>query len=177
MSMVKIKEVMKKNVITADPDLSMADVAKIMTNNRVGSVIVMSRNKPAGIITNDDIVTIIAKGKSPKSMKIKDMPQKRKNLITASPSDSVMDVARKMIKNGVKRVPVIEKGKLMGIVSDKEILLVSPELINILSEKLKIRVDRVADPTREISGICENCEAYSDNLTNSGGRWTCESCR
>jgi CBS domain-containing protein len=175
--MVKIKEVMKKNVITADPNLKMSDVAKIMTNNRVGSVVVMNRNKPVGIVTNDDIVTLIAQGKSPRKMTIKDMPKRRKDLIVAAPDDSVMGVARKMLKSGIKRVPVIDNGKLMGIVSDKEILLVSPELINILSEKLKIRVDMVADPTREISGICENCEAYSNHLVNQGGRWVCEDCK
>lgn len=175
--MVKIKEVMKKNVITADPNLKMSDVAKIMTNNRVGSVVVMNRSKPVGIVTNDDIVTLIAQGKSPKKITIKEMPKRRKDLIVAKPDDSVMGVAKKMLKSGIKRIPVIDKGKLMGIVSDKEILLVSPELINILSEKLKIRVGRVADPTREISGICENCEAYSNHLINQSGRWVCEDCK
>jgi CBS domain-containing protein len=175
--MVRVSKIMKRNVITADPDLNMADVAKIMTNNRVGSVVVMNRNRPVGIVTNDDIVTIIANGKSPSKVKIRDVPKRRKNLIIAGPNESVVTVARKMLKNGVKRVPVIEKGKLLGIVSDKEILLVSPEQINILSEKLKMRVESVADPTREISGICENCEAYSDNLVNQGGRWVCENCK
>ena len=175
--MVKIREVMKKNVITAAPDLRMSDVAKIMTNNRVGSVVVINKNKPVGIVTNDDIVTIIAQGKSPRKMTIRDVPKRRKELIVARSDDSVMSVARKMIKTGIKRVPVIDNGKLMGIVSDKEILLVSPELINILSEKLKIRVERVSDPTRKISGICENCEAYSDGLVNVGGRWVCEDCK
>jgi CBS domain-containing protein len=174
--MVKIREVMKKNVITADPGLNMADVAKIMTNNRVGSVVVMSGSKPVRIITNDDIVTVVAGGRSPKNIRIKDFP-KRKRLVSAGPNESVMSVAKKMIKSGVKRIPVVDNGKLLGMVSDKEILLVSPELINILSEKLKIRVDRVADPTREISGICENCESYSDHLVNVGGRWVCEGCK
>lgn len=175
--MVKIKEVMKKNVITADPNLKMSDVAKIMTNNRVGSVVVMNRNKPVGIVTNDDLVTLIAQGKSPSNVSIKQMPKRKKTLIIASPSDSVMAVAKRMLKSGIKRVPVIEDGKLLGIVSDKEILLVSPELINILSEKLKIRVERVADPTRKLSGLCENCEAYSDHLVNEAGRWVCEDCK
>ena len=175
--MVKVKDIMKKNVITADPNLNMRDVAKIMTNNRVGSVVVMNKDKPVGIVTNDDVVSMVAGGKSLKNVRIRDVPKRRKNLIIASPEDSVMLVARKMLKSGIKRVPIISNGKLMGIVSDKEILLVSPELINIMSEKLKIRVDRVADPTREISGICENCESYSDHLVNQGGRWLCEDCK
>lgn len=175
--MVKISEIMKRNVITADPELSMSDAAKIMTNNKVGSVVIMSKDRPVGIVTDADIVTIVAKGKSPKNVMIKDIHKTRKDLIVAGPDDSVMDVTKRMIKNGVKRIPVIENDRLMGIVSDKEILLVSPELINILSEKLKIRVDMVADPTREISGICENCEAYSDHLVNVTGHWLCEDCK
>jgi CBS domain-containing protein len=174
--MVKVKDIMKKNVITADPGLRMSDVAKIMTNNRVGSVVVLKKDKPVGIITNDDIVTIIAKGKNPKNTTIREVPARKKELVVASPNESVMTVAKRMLKSGIKRMPVVDNGKLMGMVSDKEILLISPEMINIMSEKLKIRVDRVADPTREISGICENCEAYSDHLVNQGGRWVCEDC-
>ena len=175
--MVKVKEVMKKNVITADPNLKMSDIAKIMTNNRVGSVVVMKNKKPVGIVTDSDIVTIVAKGKSPSSVKVKEVEKRRGGFIKAGPDESVMAVARKMRKTGVKRVPIIEKGKLLGMISDKEILLVSPELLNIMSEKLKMRVENVADPTREISGICENCESYSAHLTNNNGRWVCEDCK
>lgn len=175
--MVKVKDIMKRNVITAEPNLNMSDVAKIMTNNRVGSVVVMNKDKPIGMVTNDDVVSVVAGGKSLKNVRIRDVPKRRKNLVIARPDDSVMDVAKRMLKTGIKRMPVISQGKLMGIVSDKEILLVSPELINIMSEKLKIRVDRVADPTKEISGICENCESYSDHLVNQGGRWVCEDCK
>jgi len=175
--MVKVKEVMKKNVITADPELSMSDIAKIMTNNRVGSVVVMKKNKPIGIVTDSDIVTIVAKGKSPSSVKVKNAPKRKGGFVKAGPNDSIMAIAKKMRKTGVKRVPVIENGKLLGMVSDKEILLVSPELLNIMSEKLKMRVENVADPTREISGICEHCESYSDQLTNNNGRWICEDCK
>ncbi len=168
---------MKKNVITADPQLSMADVAKIMTNNRVGSVVVMRGDKPSGMVTDSDIVSMVAKGRNPKTVRVKDVPKRRSGFVYAGPNETIQQVTRKMIKNGVKRIPIIEKGRLLGMVSDKEILLVSPELLNILSEKLKMRVDMVADPTREISGICENCEAYSDHLVNQDGRWLCETCR
>ena len=89
-----------------------------------------------------------------------------------------MDIAKKMIKNGIKRMPVVDdKNNLVGIVSDKEILLISPELIEILSEKIKMRVESVAKPEEVISGICEECGEYSDELTNIDGRWICPECR
>lgn len=175
--MVKIREIMKRNVITIDPDLSVSDAAKIMTNNRIGSVIVIDKKmRPIDIVTDDDIVGMIAAGKNPRKVKIKDIPTRRK-LISASPDDDVLKVTRRMIKSGVKRIPVIKDGRLQGIVSDKEILLTAPELLEIMSEKLMARVDRVAQPDQVISGICENCEAYSDELKSIGGRWLCEDCR
>jgi CBS domain-containing protein len=174
--MVKVHEIMKRSVVTIDPELTLADVAKIMTNNKVGSVIVMNGANPVGIVTNEDIVGAIARGKDPKKVKVKGLEKKMK-FVTASPDDDVLKITKKMVKIGIKRIPVIKDNKLIGIVSDKELLLVSPELINVLSEKLKIRVDAVAQSDQEISGICERCEAYADNLKNIGGRWFCEDCR
>ena len=173
--MVKIKDIMKKYVVTVDDSITVSDAAKILTNNKIGSVIITKSMKPVGIVTTEDIVSVIARGENPRTVKVKTLKLRR--LVTANPDDNMLTVARKMIKNGIKRVPVVKDGKLQGIVSDKEILLISPELIEVLSEKLKARVSLVAKPDREISGICERCEAYSDELRNVAGRWLCEGCR
>ena len=166
---------MKKNVITVSPDINISDVAKIMTNNRIGSVVILDEGAPVGIITDSDIVSVVALGSDPKTMKIKDV--KTTKFITADPRDDMLAITRKMVKSGVKRLPVIENEKLIGIVSDKEILIAAPEMIDILSEKLKSRVSSVADPESETSGICESCEGYSDELKNVSGKWMCEDCR
>jgi CBS domain-containing protein len=174
--MIKVGKIMKTRVITVDPGINVSDAAKIMTNNRVGSLIIMKNRRPAGILTDDDIVDVVARGKNPRHVKIRDLPLRRK-FITASPDERITDVTKKMIKNGIKRIPVVKGGNLLGIVSDKEILLISPELLDILSEKLKMRVESVASPDRMISGICESCGDYSDSLRNIGGSWLCEDCR
>ena len=174
--MVKVKEIMKKEVITADPEMSVIDAAKIMTNNRIGSVVIMEGDKPKAVFTDDDIVSVIAYGKDPKTTKIKDVLGKKK-LITASPEDDILEVTKRMVKNGIKRMPVVKNGKLVGIISDKELLLVEPGLINVLSEKLKMKVEAVAQLDQEIEGICEDCGEYSDSLRYVGGRWLCEDCR
>lgn len=173
--MIPVKNIMKKRVITVSPNVNISDAARVMTNNRIGSLIIIRNKRPVGILTDDDIVGVVARGKDPKKVRIKDIPAKKK-FITASPDERITDVTKKMIKNGVKRIPVIKNGKLLGIVSDKEMLLVSPELLDILSEKLKARVEAVARPERTISGICEECGEYSDNLVNVGGSWICEDC-
>jgi len=105
--MVKVEEIMKRFVVTADPDVTLADAAKIMTNNRVGSVVVMKGSKPINIVTSDDLVGIIAKGKNPKNMKLKDFPKKK--VITIPPEEKLQKVAQLMIKTGFKRIPVMKK--------------------------------------------------------------------
>lgn len=172
---IRIKDIMKKSVITVSPDLNLSDVAKIMTNNRVGSVVVLDGERPVGIVTDSDIVTAVALGKDMKKLKVKDVKSDR--FVTTKPGENMLSAARKMVKTGVKRLPVVEKGRLIGIVSDKEILIAAPEMIDVLSEKLKSRVSAVASPDMEISGICEGCEGYSDELRNINGRWLCEECR
>ena len=111
--MIPVKKIMKTHVITITPEANISDAAKIMTNNRVGSLIIVRNKKPVGILTDDDIVGVVARGKDPKKVQIKSLPAKKK-FITASPEERITDVTKKMIKNGVKRIPVIKNGKLLG---------------------------------------------------------------
>ena len=61
--MPKVKEIMKSHVITIGPEVPMSKIAKILTNNRVGSVVIVRDDKPVNIITTNDIVTLVAHGK------------------------------------------------------------------------------------------------------------------
>ena len=175
--MVKVKDIMKRHVVTIEPDISMSTVAKILTNNRIGSVVIVENDRPVGMVTTNDIVTLIASNKDPKKIKAgKFWVNRRKHFMTVSPDENILSISKKMIKSGIKRFPVVKDGKLKGIVSTKEILLVSPELIKLLSEKLKAKVEAVARPDQTISGICEICDSYSDELKNREGRWVCQEC-
>jgi CBS domain-containing protein len=175
--MVKVKDIMRGQVITVDSDINISDVAKIMTNNRIGSVIVMKKLEAVGIITDDDIVGVVARGGDPKKIKVKDIKKGKNSFVTALPNEDILKITKRMIKSGVKRIPVMHGGKLVGIVSDKEILLTAPELISVISEKLKMRVGMVSKHDQTISGICELCESYSDELKSVAGKWVCEDCR
>jgi CBS domain-containing protein len=176
--MIRVKDVMKKHVVTVDPKMNMSTIAKILTNNKIGCVVIVSENKPIGLITTNDIVTVVARDKDLKKVKAGEFWKGMKRpFITISPDESMMKVAKKMLKTGYKRFPVVEDNHLEGIVSTKEVLIVSPELIEILSERLKARADIVAKPNQVISGICEKCSEYSDELRNVDGRWICSDCR
>ncbi len=173
--MVQVKGLMRKNVITVEPAKTISEIARIMANNRIGSVIVLKGGKPTGIVTREDIVNVVARGKDIKRVKVSDLKQGK--FITAKPSDDLLQVVRLMVKAGVKRVPVIDKGKLLGILTDKEILTAAPEMIEILTDKLKTRIGEVSEPENSISGLCENCGDFSEDLKHTEGRWYCEDCR
>jgi CBS domain-containing protein len=179
---VRVREVMKKNVVTIAPEKTVEDAAKIMTNNRVGSLVVVEKGDfVKDIVTESDVTTVVAKGMNPKKVRISDLKKgiikKKKALITVSPADNILDVAKLMVKNGVRRVPVLENGRLRGIIADKEILIISPEMIEVLSEKLRNRVSMVPSRDTTISGMCENCGGYSDELRHTDGGWVCTECQ
>jgi len=176
---MKVEKVMKKHVVTVEPDATMSKVSKILTNNRIGSVVILDNKKnPMGMVTTNDIVTLVSREEDLKKIKVGEYWKKRKRpFVYVKPDDGINSIAKKMIKMGLKRFPVIEDGKLKGIISTKEIILVAPEMLELLSEKLKAKVERVANPEEIISGVCENCGEYSDELKNVNGRWYCPVCR
>jgi CBS domain-containing protein len=173
-----VKELMSRKVNTIEENKSVYQAARIMAKERKGCVVVVKKGKPVGIITDSDILEkVISKGKDPKKIKVKDIMSSP--IITISPNENVAEAARLMRKNLIKRIPVVEKGKLVGIISDSDIARVSPEFIDIIEERLKAKEEGI-EPKRiegRISGICEECGNYSDSLGNVNGRWICETCK
>lgn len=173
--MPKISSIMRRKVVTADPSKSLSDAARIMSNNKIGSVVIVKNKKPSGIVTRDDIMKAAAGGKDLLKTRLSDIRQEK--FITAKPEDDLKKVVEMMVENGVSRVPVLEKSKLVGILTEKEILASSPKMADLLAEKMKYRIAEVSDETKTISGACENCGDFSQDLRHSEGRWFCEACR
>ena len=173
--MVQVKNLMKKHVVTIGSETNVSTIARIMANNKIGSVVIVEKKCPVAIVTREDLVSLMAQDKDPKKTKVSSL--KLKKLVTVKPTDDLLAAVRMMTKAGFKRAPVMDKGKLVGILADKEILLAAPELIEILSEKFKARVDKVTEGADAISGVCERCGDFSEDLRHAEGRWHCEDCR
>ena len=174
--MVKVKEVMRSYVVTVGPKATLDEVARIMDANKIGSVVIVDKESPVGIITDSDIVSAAANKKSLAATKVSSIASKK--LVTTFPEEDLLKAVRTMVKSGVKRLPVVDKGRLVGILTDKEVLLTTPEMVEVLSERLKARTgDLQLSAAETISGICEECEAYSDNLKHVNDKWLCEDCR
>ncbi|MCG2908992.1 MAG: CBS domain-containing protein [Sulfolobaceae archaeon] len=114
-----VKEYMKANVITVSKDTTMEQVAKIMTEENVGSVIVVDNGKPVGIITERDIVKGIGKGKKLDSKAEEIMTS---SLITVREDSPVTGALALMRQFNIRHLPVVnDKGELTGIISIRDV--------------------------------------------------------
>jgi CBS domain-containing protein len=111
--MATVKELMTKRALTIELAGTVFEAAQLMSRKGVGDLIVVDNEMPVGIVTERDFVRrIVAKG-LPYDTKISDVMTKP--LTTISPDASIKEAARKMVKNGIRRLPVLEDHKLVGI--------------------------------------------------------------
>jgi hypothetical protein len=85
-----------------------------------------------------------------------------------------------MTRLDIRRLVVIYKGNLVGIISSKDILGVMPELIEIMQERSRIEGAESSEESEEeapLSGNCDRCNVYSESLKERNGQNICEECR
>jgi CBS domain-containing protein len=112
--MPAIKDIMTKNVISIDAHNSVFEAAELMSSHQVGCLVIMDGEVPIGIVTERDIVRRVVAKKVPLGTKISEIMSK--SLITIDPDASLKDAARLMSSNKIRRLPVLEKNRLVGIV-------------------------------------------------------------
>ena len=117
---MQVKEIMNK-VITIKPDATIKDAADLMSKKRFGCLVVVDEEKIVGIITERDILSKVeAKGKSGKSVLVKDIMSEK--VVTTEPNENIDDAALLMSKNKIKKLPVIDNDKLVGIITSTDII-------------------------------------------------------
>ena len=111
-----VRDVMTKDPVWLSADSSVTDAAKAMSDNRIGSVVVMDQDKPCGIVTDRDItVRAVATGSDPMKTRLADICSH--DLAIVRPDQSIDDAIQMMKSHDVKRVVVMTDSKLEGIVS------------------------------------------------------------
>jgi CBS domain-containing protein len=177
-----VKDVMSSPVVTLDEGATSNKVATLMDENGLGCLIVTNKTgKPVGIITERDLVIrVLAKNLKPDTVKAKEIMTSP--LVTIEPEATISEAARRMSRLNIRRLGVLYKGNLVGVVSSKDILGVMPELIEIIQERTRIEGAAEAEETTEaeeisLSGYCDRCGVYSENLKDVNGQNLCEDCR
>ena len=174
-----VRDVMSSPVITMDEGESSNKAAVSMDMNKVGAVIVTNKaGKSIGIITERDLVIrVLAKNLKPDTIKAKEIMTTP--LVTIEPEATISDAARRMTRLDIRRLGVIYKGNLLGIISSKDILGVMPELIEIMQERSRIEGAESTEEDEEapLLGYCDRCNIYSESLKERNGQNICDECR
>jgi CBS domain-containing protein len=111
-----VREVMTSSPRTVEPDAAVEEAAKIMSGRAIGDVLVVDPRTQhiEGILTDRDIaVRSVAEGRDAKSAKVRDICST--NVATVAPTDTVSDAVRLMQRHDVRRLPVVEEGRPVGI--------------------------------------------------------------
>ena len=112
--MPSVKDFMTKDIITRDIQKTVLAAAMLMSEKMIGCLVVADGKMPVGIVTERDFVRrVVARNLSP-DMELSQIMSKP--LITIDPDSSLRDAARLMLKNKIRRLPVIKENRLVGIV-------------------------------------------------------------
>lgn len=113
---MKIRQLMTTDVSTAEPETTLEEIATIMRNDDVGAVPVVENDELVGIITDRDLVLrCIAEGKDPSATRADDILSD--SIETIEPDADVEEAAELMSRRQIRRLPVVEDGHLVGMLS------------------------------------------------------------
>ena len=174
---IRIRDIMNTNPVMINRKASVLDAVKEMKSEKVGSIVIVENGKPIGVLTESDILRkIVAEGKDASEIAVEKVMSSP--TITISPDEKIENAVKLMGKNRIRRLPVVEGGKLVGMVTERDILQFSPLLLNILEEWARITKERVSYERegKFMSGKCEECGMLSQRLRDVNGRLLCESC-
>jgi len=173
-----VRDVMSSPVIESREDETAEDVARKMVKYNVGAVVITGQNgAPIGIVTRTDLVgKVIAKNLRPNEVKASDIMSSP--LQTIEPDAKIEEAVKKMNKLRISRLAVVYKRRLAGLVSLKDILQVTPEILEIVKENMRIRgITLPRSMEGYVEGYCDSCGEWSDMLLNVEGQYICEDCR
>lgn len=118
---MKVSEIMNKAIVVEE-NIRLKDAAQVMSDKRIGSLIIMKKEKIIGIITERDVLKNIGKLNSEIYLTMS------KNVVTIESNDSVDNASLIMAKYKIKRLPVLSNNKLVGIITATDILANSDSL-------------------------------------------------
>lgn len=174
---VKVMDVMTREPVTISPNSTIREAAKRMIERGVGGILVTENQEPKGILTEKDIVkNVVATNLDPSKVLVRDMMSNI--LVTIPPDSDIYDALILMGEKDLRRLPVVNENKIIGLLTFKDIIRIQPQLFDVIAEKFRIREEgNKLTYTEKINleGYCERCNSY-ESLMNRSGSYLCEDC-
>lgn len=128
---LKVEDVMVEDVITVDSNAPVMEAVGLMNKHEIGCLIVVRRGKAVGIVTERDLLKrVLAESRDPKKTRVRQIMSKP--LIFGEPEMDVEDAARFMFKMKIKKLPVVESGDLLGLVTLTDLVRFQPQIMKLL---------------------------------------------
>ena len=135
-----VREAMTASVTSVSPSQSLADAAEVMRGEDVGSVPVLEEGRLAGIVTDRDIVTrAVAERRNPQAVTVEEIASH--DLVTVEPEQDLDEALALMARHKVRRLPVLEEGRLVGMLAQADVALGAKEA------KVGEMVEQISQPS------------------------------
>ena len=130
---LRVEDVMVREVITIDEDFTVKEAAEIMNKFEIGCLIGVKKGKANGILTERDVLKrVVAEGKDASKTKVKDAMTSP--LVIAEPGMDLAEAVKLMFQMKIKKLPVVDGKRLVGLISLTDIARFQPQMITILKQ-------------------------------------------
>jgi CBS domain-containing protein len=132
-----VKDVMVTDVVTVGANVNVRRAVRVMNDFEIGCLIVVENGSVVGILTERDVLKrVVDEGRKPEETLVKDVMSKP--LITISSEASLENAIELMFKHKIKKLPVVENGKLVGLVTFTDLVRAEPTLIQTIKRLMEV---------------------------------------
>jgi len=132
---LKVKEVMIEEVISVPEKATVRKAAELMNEHEIGCLVVVSKGKPVGIVTETDMVkSVILESADPEETNVAEIMSGP--LVVGDPQMDVDEATRIMRSRRIKKLPIVKKGRLVGLITTTDIVR-SPEVMKMMIRAIK----------------------------------------
>ena len=130
---LNVEDVMVEEVVTVEAEATVQEAVDLMNKHEIGCLIVVLKGKPVGIITERDMLKrVLAKSIDPEKIKVSEIMSVP--LIVGKPEMEIENAVKLMFKTKIKKLPVVQKGRLVGLVTLTDLTKFQPHMIKILKK-------------------------------------------
>ncbi|WP_227374055.1 CBS domain-containing protein [Haladaptatus halobius] len=181
---VTIRDMMTREYVGVSESDSVLGAVQLMRAEGVGSVVVLRGSDPVGIMTESDVLDLVAEEGDPADTTVSEVMTSP--IVSMNADRSLADAAGTMARQDIRRVIVTRDGELVGILTERDVISASASPSSIVSTREREPDETELRGTVEVNGgdaeyagqsICEVCGTLTRDLTNVNGQLVCADCR
>ncbi|PIO00533.1 hypothetical protein COT72_00455 [archaeon CG10_big_fil_rev_8_21_14_0_10_43_11] len=171
---ILVADAMTRSPLSTVSTALIFEASKKMVAGNVGSLVVVEKNKLVGILTKTDVIRqVVLKGKDPKKTRVGDVMAR--NIVSTPSHTPLAKATQTMVSLGFRRLPVVDNGVFVGLITQTDVLRVQPTLIELLADKFMNDTSSDVRRMDNVKGVCDACGKASF-LKSYEGSMLCLSC-